>query len=103
MSQLDVFGEMEAIDVGLEVGDVLREGDVIMLFGRESVVREGCQLFGGNEFGVVVGTVSESASNVIFCFKQACFYGRRVGGRLQQRLQRGQSAWPSCRCQYMLE
>lgn len=66
MAQLDMLCEMKSIDVGLEVGDVLREGDVIRLLEWETMIREGSQLLGGDQLGIVIGAVFECAPNIVF-------------------------------------
>jgi hypothetical protein len=61
-----MFGEVEAVDVGLEVCDVLRERDVVVLLKGKTVVRESRELLGAHQLGIVVGSISEGSTNLIF-------------------------------------
>ena len=49
-----MFGEVESVDIGLKVRDILRQRDVVVLLKRKAVVGKGCELLGAHQFGIVV-------------------------------------------------
>ena len=65
MTEFDIGCKVEAVNVRLQIVDVLGKGDVIWGIKWESMIRKCCELLGANELCIVIGAVFEGAANVL--------------------------------------